>query len=425
MHLPGLPISLNGRWHRLLLLLLCAIAYALMGGGVSQSLAQNTAVERLSLTSSGDGDAYVLRVHLSEPLLAYRAPEKTSEGAIRWTLFNAELSSSFQQPEASGPVSYFQLEQADNHLHVDLHLDELEAYSVEAYRDRGSPHVLLRLSPAVDVDPPGIATTSSPSSSDEALSVPTAPVALTTRPASADASDRWRLDTIVIDAGHGGRDPGAIGFNGIRESDVTLATALKLGEYIEEHLEGINVVYTRTNDTFIELADRGKMANEAGGKLFISIHANSASNRNARGAETYILGTHRSEQARRVMERENSVIRFEQDRERYEEFDRSDLIMQTLTHSAYLRYSEQLASMIQDQFSERVHRQSRGVKQAGFYVLWGASMPAVLVELGFISNPDEARFLNSERGQAYMASAIFRAVREYKDQYEKGLVVQN
>jgi len=391
--------------------------------------AQPATVERISFAEATN-QALVIRVHLNEPLMAYQAPERTDEGALRWTLFNAALSDSFDQAAATGPISRYQIEQSNGHLHLNLHLDDLEAYTVVAYRDRGTPHVLLRVSrtdegPAVAATGREIAATEDTSAADAVPQVPAVPAVAETRPTSEEASDRWRLDTVVIDAGHGGRDPGAIGYNGIREKDVVLATAKQLGQYIEERLEGVSVMYTRSDDTFIELADRGKLANRAGGKLFISIHANSARAGAARGAETYILGTHRSEQARRVMELENSVIRFEQDTERYEAFDQSDLIMQTMTHSAYLRNSEQLASLIQGQFSERVHRRSRGVKQAGFYVLWGASMPAVLVELGFISNPDEARFLSSERGQTYMASAIFRAVRDYKEQYEKGLVVQN
>lgn len=406
------------------------VAVLLCFGGVGSLVtAQPATVERISFAEAGS-QTFVMRVHLTAPLMAYQAPERTEEGALRWTLFNVALSDSFAQAAATGPISQYRIEEADGHLHVDLHLDDPDAYAAVAYRDRGTPHVLMRV--ARTDAPPAAQPIGGDIATDERLDpvnavppVPAVPVATEGRSSSAEASDRWRLDTVVIDPGHGGRDPGAIGYNGIREKDVVLATAKRLGQYIEERLEGVSVVYTRSDDTFIELADRGKLANRAGGKLFISIHANSARAGSASGAETYILGTHRSEQARRVMELENSVIRFEQDTKRYEEFDQSDLIMQTMTHSAYLRNSEQLASLIQGQFTERVQRRSRGVKQAGFYVLWGASMPAVLVELGFISNPDEARFLASERGETYMASAIFRAVRDYKEQYEKGLVVQN
>ena len=121
------------------------------------------------------------------------------------------------------------------------------------------------------------------------------------------------------------------------------------------------------------------------------------------------------------MERENSVIRFEENTEKYEDYDEQALVRQVLAQSAYMRQSEKLASLIESQFEDRVNRRSRGVHQAGFYVLWSASMPAVLVELGFLTNPTEARFLKSERGQTYLASAIFRAIRDYKQMYEKGI----
>lgn len=237
--------------------------------------------------------------------------------------------------------------------------------------------------------------------------------------ATQEARDRWRLDKIVIDAGHGGKDPGATA-NGLREKDLVLKVAKKLGGYIEENL-GIEVVYTRTTDRFIELEERGHIANEAGAKLFISLHINAAAARSARGTETFFLGPHKTEAARKVMERENSVIRYEDNPEDYADYDEQALVRQTLAQSAYMRQSEQLASLIQNQFANRVHRRSRGVHQAGFYVLWSASMPAVLVELGFLTNRSEARYLNSERGQTYLASAIFRAVRDYKEKYEKGI----
>jgi N-acetylmuramoyl-L-alanine amidase len=121
------------------------------------------------------------------------------------------------------------------------------------------------------------------------------------------------------------------------------------------------------------------------------------------------------------MERENSVIKYEDNPEVYEEYDETALVKKTLGQSAFMRSSEQLAGMIQHQFDERVHRRNRGVHQAGFYVLWSASMPSVLVELGFLTNPRDARFLASERGQTYLASAIFRAIRSYKPRYEKGI----
>ena len=195
---------------------------------------------------------------------------------------------------------------------------------------------------------------------------------------------------------------------------------MKLGDYLESNLN-VNVVYTRETDEFVELRNRGRIANEAGGKLFVSIHANSAPNRSAYGTETFFLGPYRTEAARRVMETENRVVLLESDPEHYDRLDEDALIRQTLAYSSYLRKSEELADLIERQFEERVGRNSRGVKQAPFYVLWSASMPSILVELGFLTNRDEARFLASDDGQTYLASAIFRAIRDFKEQYERGL----
>lgn len=230
-------------------------------------------------------------------------------------------------------------------------------------------------------------------------------------------SSRWRFDTVVIDAGHGGKDPGAVG-NGVREKDIALSVALQVGRYVEDQL-GVRVVYTRTTDVFVTLRNRGRIANEARGKLFVSIHANSVASPSAYGTETYFLGLHKNDAAQAVMERENGVIRLEEDQSAYADLDDEALIMRTLTNSAYLQKAESLAALIESQFRTRVGRKSRGVKQAGFLVLWGASMPSVLVELGFISNPDEALFLASEQGQDYMASAIFRAIRDFKESYDR------
>ncbi|PSQ97144.1 MAG: N-acetylmuramoyl-L-alanine amidase [Bacteroidetes bacterium SW_9_63_38] len=237
--------------------------------------------------------------------------------------------------------------------------------------------------------------------------------------ASREERERWQMDTIVIDAGHGGKDPGATA-NGLYEKDIVLDVAHKLGDYVENRLD-VDVVYTRKDDRFIPLEERGHVANEAGAKLFISLHVNAARAHAAHGTEAYFLGPSKTEAAEKVMERENSVIKYEDNTKRYEDYDEQALVRQTLTQSAYMRQSEKLASLVQNQFEERVGRHNRGVHQAGFYVLWSASMPSVLVELGFLTNPREAKFLNSDKGQTYLASALFRAVRAYKKDYEKGI----
>ncbi|QXD17166.1 N-acetylmuramoyl-L-alanine amidase [Rhodocaloribacter litoris] len=354
------------------------------------------AVERVSFTPRADGQGYVVRIHTSETIVAYSEPLRSGDDVLELILFNTGLAAACRKDPPQGPVRAYELVQKGQHLHLRFSLADPQVVP-RVYRDRETTDLLLGLTtPEVS-----------------------GPVARHVEPAS-DARERWRLDTIVIDPGHGGRDTGAIGAGGLREKDLVLAVARKLGQYLEERL-GVRVVYTREDDRFIPLKERGHMANEAGGKLFISLHANASRNRSARGTETYFLGMHKTAAARAVMERENSVIRFEEDQEHYKNFDERDLIRMQLIQSAYMRQSEYLAGLVEQQFAERVGRKSRGVKQAGFYVLWSASMPALLVELGFISNPEEAAFLRSEDGQAYMASAIFRAVRAFKHDYEKGL----
>lgn len=230
------------------------------------------------------------------------------------------------------------------------------------------------------------------------------------------------VKTIVIDAGHGGKDSGAVGKSGHHEKKIVLAVALKLGKYIEENLPNVKVIYTRNSDKFIELHERANIANKNNADLFISIHANSASSSHAAGTETFVLGLHKSADNLAVAKRENSVIKYEENTDQHYKVDLSTpdgIIQLTFMQSAYLNQSIELASKIQTQFTERVQRRNRGVKQAGLVVLYKTTMPSVLVELGFISNADEEKFLKSQTGQEYMASAIYRAIKEYSEGMEK------
>ncbi|MFP4228014.1 MAG: N-acetylmuramoyl-L-alanine amidase [Salinivenus sp.] len=373
----------------------------------------------LSVTSRSDGEGYVVRVQSTSPVKAYGMPRRTDEKTLEWTLYNTRRHADFEPPESSDLVERYTVVRNDGHLVIRFHLSSERPLNVEAYRDGASSDLLLNLS--YEGDRP-VADAEAPASSPDTASPPT-PTGPVPSGVPEEARERWQFDTVVIDAGHGGKDPGAKG-HGAQEKDIVLDVARKLGEYIENRLD-VNVEYTRTNDRFIPLKERGQKANQAEAKLFLSLHVNAARASSARGTETYFLGPSKSEAAREVMERENSVIRYEENTERYEQYDEQDLVRQTLTQSAYMRQSEQLAAVVQSQFEERVQRKSRGVHQAGFYVLWSASMPAVLVELGFLSNPQEARYLKSDRGQTYLASALFRAVRTYKEQYEKGIVAQS
>jgi N-acetylmuramoyl-L-alanine amidase len=240
-------------------------------------------------------------------------------------------------------------------------------------------------------------------------------------PATLQADKRGFINTVVIDPGHGGRDPGAVGRNSL-EKDIALSISLKLGNYIQENFDDVKVVYTRKTDEFVELFRRAQIANENHADLFISIHCNSTRGTAAYGTETFVMGLHRSEANLEVARKENASILYEDDyMETYGGFDphspEANIIF-SLYQNAYLNQSLSIASFIQDQFRERAMRADRGVKQAGFLVLYQVTMPGILVETGFLSNPREEQYLMSETGQSHIASAIFRAFRDYKQQQD-------
>jgi len=238
---------------------------------------------------------------------------------------------------------------------------------------------------------------------------------------SANGIKNEKYRVIVIDAGHGGKDPGALGSRS-REKDVTLAIALKTGEYIQQNIKNVTVIYTRKDDSTVDLRDRPKIANKANADLFISIHANWASSKNVKGAETYIMGHAKDQANLEVAMNENAVMLREDDYStKYEGFDpksSESYIMFSLTQKVFQEQSTDLATKIQKQFRERVNRNDRDVKQAGFWVLYNTKMPSVLVETGFITNPDEEQYLNSKDGQDYLASSIFRACRDYLNEID-------
>ncbi len=244
-------------------------------------------------------------------------------------------------------------------------------------------------------------------------------LALFSRSVSAfDNVKRW---IIVIDAGHGGRDHGAIGTSS-SEKDITLAIALKTGEYIKKYISNATVIYTRDKDTFLALGERARIANKYKADLFISIHANSTTSINTKGTETYVMGVTKEEENLEVAMKENEVIYLEKDYStKYEGYDPKSpesFIIFTLTQNVFQSQSIDLASKIQTQYKDRISRFDRGVKQAGFWVLFKTVMPSVLTEIGFISNPTEEKFLISKRGQDYLSSAIFRACRDYIDEID-------
>jgi N-acetylmuramoyl-L-alanine amidase len=226
---------------------------------------------------------------------------------------------------------------------------------------------------------------------------------------------------IVIDPGHGGKDSGALGSKS-RESDINLAIALKTGEYIEKNIKNATVIYTRKDDSTVDLKERPKIANKANADLFISIHSNSTNSKKVMGAETWVMGIAKDEANLEVAMNENAVMLLEDDYStKYEGFDpksSESYIMFSLTQKVFQEQSINLASKIQTQFRERVNRNDRDVKQAGFWVLYKTTMPSVLVETGFITNPAEEEYLISKEGQDYLASSIFRACRDYLNEIE-------
>lgn len=266
-------------------------------------------------------------------------------------------------------------------------------------------------------------------------------------PVSANA-----VKIIVIDPGHGGKDPGCSG-SIHKEKEVALAVALKLGKFIEEHLKDVKVVYTRTTDVFVELEDRALIANKAKADLFISIHCNAAGkpvfitdpktgkkrpktykNKKGKivmvettnpvpfGTETYVMGLKNEEGKMKVAQRENSAIFYEEDYEKkYGGFDpeseESYIIMSNYT-SAYVIQSANLAIKIQEEYARKAGRIDKGVHRQSIWVLWRTSMPSILTEIGYLTNPLEEEFLGSDKGQDYLAKALFRGLRRYKDEVE-------
>ena len=236
--------------------------------------------------------------------------------------------------------------------------------------------------------------------------------------------DPNHIRTVVLDAGHGGKDPGNLGTGRYKttEKHVSLNVVKLVGKYITDAFPDVKVIYTRDDDRFIELMERTQIANRAKADVFISIHCNANDNKDPHGCETYVMGLHKTEANMRVAQKENASILLEQGHEmKYDGYDPKDpesQIALSLRQNVHLDQSLLLSSLIQKQFKDRVGRPDRGVKQAGFIVISYTTMPAVLVELGFLTNAKEEDYLQGEQGQDFMASAIYRAFKEYKSNVE-------
>ena len=248
---------------------------------------------------------------------------------------------------------------------------------------------------------------------------------ISTASAEEGAQNSIKIKTVVLDAGHGGKDTGAISKNGaIKEKDITLSVALKLGKMINSNYPDVKVVYTRKRDEYVELSKRAEIANRNKADLFISIHVNSQKGTTATGTETFVMGTHKSSSNFEICKLENSVIVLEEDyQSKYEGFDPNSpesYIIFSLLQNTHLEQSLKFAALIQDNFKLGPIKVNRGVKQGGLLVLWKTTMPAVLTEIGFISNPAESNQLRRDAVQSQIAARIFNAFAKYKTDYEGG-----
>ncbi|MEX0594007.1 MAG: N-acetylmuramoyl-L-alanine amidase [Balneolaceae bacterium] len=457
---PGEPFS----WQ----LPLPAIILLLFSLPFSPLQAQSTSdsrLERISMVERGDENGYVVRHHLSAAVDSFRIHQSSPE-LIQTRIWGSGVDiETLALPPIGKMIRDLHVHPLNDGIGIDLEIQAPDMYEATGYPDQNGRDLILALTRRdtdrverltadrtpihwgehqEEADSPIVsAREESPVSTQQPEPVATPPATTGIPDEAPDVepesshdheadfseifprdeeydriSENFVFDTVVIDAGHGGKDPGSIGHGNIYEKRITLTVAKKLGDYINEHLPDLNVVYTRDNDRFIELAERGQIANRAQGDLFVSIHANSyPRNPNVRGSEVYFLGLARTQSALEVMKRENSVLRLENGNG--QELSEEDLIIYELANAGNLTVSERIAEKVEHQFRARAGRHSRGVKQAQFVVLYHASMPALLVELGFLTNPDEAKFLNSDYGQAIVASALFRAIRDYKVEYDR------
>jgi N-acetylmuramoyl-L-alanine amidase len=228
-----------------------------------------------------------------------------------------------------------------------------------------------------------------------------------------------KLSTVIIDAGHGGKDPGTIGISGVYEKNIVLPIALKTRNLLAKDYEDMKVILTRDKDEFIELKNRGKIANSNGGDLFVSIHCNAKKSEDNEkdGYEVYIMDLARLNEATTISYEENKYLNFEKkDTARYKQY--VDYVITSMAQNSYLKCSERFASILQQEMGIDTKLESRGIFQAGFYVLIGASMPTMLIETGYLSNKSDEEYLNSDKGQSDIAKSIYKAVRLYKFDYD-------
>lgn len=384
-------------------------------------------INRVTVADRADGLGQVIRFHMNAAPDSFKIIQSSPE-LIQAIFYGRTLRLSEAPQAFRNPIQKMEFHEIPGGLGLDIRLQQNATLLGRMYGDQNRRDILIGLTRVTQNEITTFTRGFTPLNWDD-FQPRQAPEPIVEEPKEDNIvvddfsftpvpRSTTKFDTIIIDPGHGGRDPGAIGASGTFEKTVVLAVALKLGEYIKQHMPDVKVVYTRETDRFVSLSERGRIANRNQGDLFISIHTNGHSSRQPHGAEFFFLGMNRSQAALEVAKRENAVIQFEDSYEG-QELTEDQLLIYELSNAGYMASSRRFAELLDYQFAQRAQRRSRGVKQAGLQVLWEASMPGVLIELGFISNPAEERFMNSEYGQAILASAIFRAVREYQEIIER------
>lgn len=346
------------------------------------------------------------------PIAITNASISTKDSSIL-VLFNSTMSiSSFQKPEYSGREIIVRFPNAINGIKDLSSLidgDPIVTFKTEQIKT----YLLYKIRLRHDIRSVSIKKLRSNQISLSIDFIPTIPIP---KP-SITEKKKWELDVIVLDPGHGGEDAGALSINGYKEKDIALAIAKKVKDQLKEVMPSTRVIMTRTDDTFIELYRRGHIANQYKGKLFISIHCNSMPTKPhpANGCESYILRPGRNSEAVRVAEKENGSIKLEKEQSSYEDLNEEKLIVATMAQAAFVRFSERFAAVLQKNVAKNTKMYNRGVNQAGFLVLVGASMPNVLFETGFLSNSTDEKILISDAGQNNIAEGIVKAIITYSE----------
>ncbi len=409
-------------------------------------------VNKVSVAKRGGDVGYVIRLHMNKAPKGFELAQPYAN-ALELKLTDPKLSlGKLNTGLVESPIVSIKKVTVKGGGGLVLELNPGEYYTSKVYKDSNKRDILIALTRASEeqaldfarrekgfgwAQPPPVvapvtlvpdsvpsstsANTTAPNGRTRELSEAEAAALLTADATYNRVRGNVKFDVVVIDAGHGGHDSGALGYTKTKEKELALKTALKLGALIEKNMPDVKVVYTRSDDRFISLAERGRIANRAQGDLFISIHGNAARNRSAYGAEVFFMGTSKTDDALEVMLRENSVVTLEEKTPDVVQMSPEQLLAYELANAGNMASSEKIASYIIDEFIGHSRRHSRGVKQAPFWVLYHASMPAVLVELGFISNKEEEAYLITDKAQTELAEAMYFAVKRYREQYEKSL----